>query len=109
MSDYRITPNAPLTPYVVQIAVNGDGNPVIQILPRGGSGAPAHPVMPYPVAVPSATFPDAFAAREYAGHILHAGGALSKHYADQGLVFVGIGHTLVNGRRYAALRAPLPE
>lgn len=103
MSDY------PLSRYVVQIAVNTDGNPVVQILPRDPATTPEHPDVPYPFALPAKDFPDALAARDYAGQLLLTAGVLSEHYARQGLVFVGIGHTVVNGRRYAALRAPLPE
>lgn len=97
-------PAYPLTQYVVQIAVADNGNPSIQVLPRSPEFLP-HPSFP-PIALPGSEFPDALSARDYAARLLQTAGLLEQ---GRDLVFIGSGYTLVQGRRYAALSAPLPD
>jgi len=95
----------PLSTYVAQIAVAANGNPSITVRERA-PGWLQHPAFP-PVTVPGSEFPTAIAAEPYAEAILRQAGVLSP--AQQQLVWVSSGHTLVNGRRYAARTAAIAD
>lgn len=100
----------PYTPpaATVQIAVAANGNPSVRVLPYQGLPLPAAAEAFAPIALPGSTFPDAFAAEQYAEHLLRHAGVISQEVQVAGLVWISGGHTVVNGRRYAVRTAPLP-
>lgn len=92
----------------VQIAIADDGNPQVTVIPWQNMPLPAAAAAFPPIALPAATFSDAFAAEEYAERLLLHGGVISQEVQTAGLVWISAGYTMVNGRRMAVRRAPLP-
>lgn len=93
----------------VQIAVAENGNPQVTVIAWRDKPLTGRANEFPPIALPGATFPDAFAAQEYAEALLVHGGVISQEVAAAGLVWVSSGYTVVGGRRLAVRRAPIPH
>jgi hypothetical protein len=85
--------------YQAQIAVAENGNPQLTT---------THPAMTFPVAMPARDFPTAQQAEGYAENLLCTAGVITPEQAQAHLVWISAGYTLVQGRRYAVRRAPVP-
>lgn len=94
--------------YHARIAVNHQGNPVLQVRPTAPEFLP-HPTMPYPIALPAHDFPTAHSAEDYATALLSTAGVITRAQQHRGLVWISAGYTLSpDGSRQAVRRAPIP-